>query len=110
MGHSAPFQIFHQGFASFPADLIGDQNAFSLHVGGNLGRFAPGGGTQVEYFFPGSGLECLHRGHGTGVLNIVEPGGMIDMLAGSVPVMVIEKTCIAPGDRLQMEGEALPPF
>ena len=65
-----------------------------------MAGFAPGSRAQIQNTVAGLGIQKLHHRHGTGFLNIVQPGLMVRVFSRSVASIVIE-AFFYPGNLFQ---------
>ena len=64
-------------------DLIGDEQAAISCKGGQMAGLAAGSGTEVQHSLAGPGSSDFRHCHGAGLLNIVDPGIMPGVKAGT---------------------------
>ena len=98
VGDPQPLHVGGQDGGPLGVELIADQQALSAHAARDLGALAAGGGADVQDPLAGLRVQQGHRGHGAGLLEIVGPGGMVGMQAGTGLRLVIEADGL-PGDR-----------
>ena len=85
-------------------NLVADKKTLSPHLPGNLGGLAPWGGAQVQNPFPGLWIQEHRRGHGAGLLEVVDARVVEGVQAGSgLRVIIVPKGL--PGHRGFHKGQ-----
>jgi hypothetical protein len=103
--HPEPFQVDHQGLDARRMDFIRHQETPVAHALGQVRRLAAGGGAQVEHALPRLRVEEGRRGHGAGLLQVIEPGGVVGMLARLGGLVAVE-AFRTPWHRVRRQAEA----
>ena len=57
--------------------IVGNQQPFAAHQRRQMGGLAARGSGQIDHPLAGPGGQNLRRGHGRGLLDVVQPGGMV---------------------------------
>ncbi len=99
-----PFHILRQYPGPLGMDLIAHQQSPAPHPPGDLGAFTSGGGAEVQHLLPRFRPQKNHRGHGTGLLDVIDPRFMVGMSARAGKSMAVVKAFLLPGHSLQMPG------
>ena len=107
VGNPHPLYVLGKDFCPLGVNLVAHQQAPAPHLSGNLGGLAPGGGAKVQNPLPGLWVQEHRRGHGAGLLKIVDPRVVEGVQAGSgLRVIVVPR--FLPGHRGFHKGQRGP--
>ena len=89
VSNSHPLNIPAQNLCTLGIDLITQKEAFSHHAPGNLRGFSAGSGAKVADLLAGLRIQQRNRGHGAGLLQVVDTGFVVRMQTGASLGIVI---------------------
>ena len=94
IGHCHALQIAAENHRPLGFDLVGHQQPLAVQQSGQLGGLPARGSAQVQHPHAWLHIQQPCRGHGTGLLEIIQPRLMVGRQAGSgIGVIVIAAVC-----------------
>ena len=104
VGNTHAFNVLGQDLRPLGTPFIAEQEAFSQHTASDLCGLATGGGAKVADPLAGLRIQQGNRCHGTGLLQIIYAGFVINVQTGTGSGIVVE-THRLPRHRLPDKGQ-----